>query len=61
VSHEFEDFATESARAARRDRARRGPKVVMDNPGLRTLTAQLATNLKTRNARRTLNSPLGDK
>lgn len=61
MSHEFEDFTTASAKASSRDRKRRGPKVVMDNPGLRTLTTQLATKLKDKNARRNLDSQLGEK
>ena len=61
MSHEFEDFATESMHARHRDRKRRGPKVVMDNPGLRPFAAGLATQLKARNATRTLESTLGAK
>ena len=60
MSHEFEDFATENARVTRRERKRHGPKVVMDNPGLRIVTAALATSLRERNARRNLTS-IGEK
>jgi len=61
VSHEFDDFATESAHAKKRDRKHRGPKVVMVNPGLRTVTAQLAHSLKTRNAEREMQTTPGER
>jgi hypothetical protein len=48
VGHEFEDFAVESNHAKHRDKKVRGPKVVMDNPGLRTVTTQLANQLRSR-------------
>ena len=61
MSHEFEDFATESAHAAQRERKRRGPKVIMDNPGLRPFAAHLADKLKAKIGTKTQTAQLGEK
>lgn len=42
---------TEKARVKARDRKVRGPKVVVDNPGLRKLTQQLAERRRARTKR----------
>lgn len=43
--------ARERSRVAQRDRKRRGPKLIADNPGLKKLQLQLALRRRTQRAR----------
>jgi len=52
VSEDLERLAAvEAARVKARDRKLRGPKVIMDNPGLRKATMEQADRLRRRTAK----------